>query len=226
MASQDERRIATEIMRTVRRLDLPLKLDTITEGRGNCLPLSILAQCRRSEIFRELNAPLQALVLRNDPTLLRNAVHSFVTNCRHPSLLAYKKRYEEVLSVIDQKSWNEYWNVMIRNYEWVDYVFIQSTAWYLKHDIVIVTTSSTEQHPYMTISGNLDNGNMPCKGTVLIVGSKSQVHYQSLLPLSMRDRKEQIRAEPPEDTIKLKVLTSSKSDTKKTSRLPDITRSG
>jgi hypothetical protein len=35
MAMQDEKRIANEIMMIVRRLQLPLKLDEITEGRGN-----------------------------------------------------------------------------------------------------------------------------------------------------------------------------------------------
>ena len=46
MATEDELRIAHEIMKTVRRLQLPLQLDEITEGRGNCFPLSVLAQCR------------------------------------------------------------------------------------------------------------------------------------------------------------------------------------
>ena len=117
--------------------------------------------------------------MKNDPTLLRTAVYSFVTKSKHPTIKAYKQRYEEVLSVIDQRTWKEYWNTMIRNYEWVDYIFIQSTAWYLKHDIIIVTTSSTVQNPYMTISGNLDDCNIPCPGIELTVGSKSQVHFQS-----------------------------------------------
>ena len=177
MASQDERRIANEILKTVRRLDLPLKLDTITEGRGNCFPLSILAQCKRPEIFRELNDSVKTLIMKNDPTLLRNAVYSFIRKSKHPTIQAYKQRYEDVLSVIDQRNWEEYWNIMIRNYEWVDYVFIQSTAWYLKHDIIIVTTSSTQQHPYMTISGNLDDCNIPCPGIELTIGSKSIVTY-------------------------------------------------
>ena len=38
MATADEIRIAHEIMKAVRRLQLPLKLDEITEGRGNCFP--------------------------------------------------------------------------------------------------------------------------------------------------------------------------------------------
>ena len=50
MATEDDERLALEIMKTVRRLKLPLKLDQITEGRGNCFPLAIQAQCSRPEI--------------------------------------------------------------------------------------------------------------------------------------------------------------------------------
>ena len=157
MATDDELRIAQEIMKTVRRLQLPLQLDEITEGRGNCFPLSVLAQCRRREIKQHMNEPIRRLMAQNNPTLLRRAVHAFMTNSRHQSIQEYKGRYTEVLAALDNKNWNEYWKVMLRNYEWVDYIFIQSTAWFLKHDIIIVTTSSTEDHPYITISGNLSS---------------------------------------------------------------------
>ena len=62
MGSQNEQKIAQEIMKTVRRLQLPFKLDEITEGRGNCFPLAILAQGRRPEIFRELNGAPQNIM--------------------------------------------------------------------------------------------------------------------------------------------------------------------
>jgi hypothetical protein len=147
MATQTELSIASEIMKTVRRLQLPLKLDEITEGRGNCFPLSILAQGRRSEIFRGLSSLTQSIMLENDPTKLRKEVFKFMTNSRHRTIQNYKKTYEEVLASIDDKTWAKYWEGMLRNYEWVDYIFIQSTAWYLHHDIIIVTTTSTEKIP-------------------------------------------------------------------------------
>ena len=36
--------IANEIMQTVMALGLPLKLDELTEGLGNCFPFAILQQ--------------------------------------------------------------------------------------------------------------------------------------------------------------------------------------
>ena len=51
-----EQRIAKEIMTVVNKLGLPLILDRITEGKGNCFPLAILDQCKRPEILNKLSA--------------------------------------------------------------------------------------------------------------------------------------------------------------------------
>ena len=203
MATEDELRIAHEIMKTVRTLQLPLRLDEITEGRGNCFPLSVLAQCRRQEIIQNMNEGIKSLIQKHDPSLLRRAVHAFMANSRHQTIQEYKRRYSEVLAALDNKTWREYWDVMLRNYEWVDYIFIQSTAWFLNHDIIIITTTSTEDHPYITISGNLNDERIPCPGIPLTIGTKSNVHYQSLLPLEVRVSRNQIKPSSPEDTINL-----------------------
>ena len=214
MATEDEQRIAHEIMKAVRRLQLPLRLDEITEGRGNCFPLSVLAQCRRIEIFQNLNFQTKNLIQEGNPTLLRRSVHTFMKNSRHQTVQEYKRRYQEILSALDNRTWREYWEVMIRNYEWVDYIFIQSAAWFLGHDIIIVTTTSTEGHPYITISGNMIDENIPCPGIPLTIGSKSNVHYQSLLPLEVRVPRKIIKPTLPKDTINMKmsVLMSSEED--------------
>ena len=68
---------------------------------------------------------------------------------------------------------------------WVDYWFIQATAWFLQLNIWIVATSSTDNSPYIQVSGNLGDGDMPCDGPIITLGTKSNVHYQSLLPLEM-----------------------------------------
>ena len=209
MATADEIRIAHEIMKAVRRLQLPLKLDEITEGRGNCFPLSVLAQCRRQEIFQHLASPIKSLAQQGDPTLLRRAIFTFMTNSKHQTIQEYKRRYREILATLDNKKWREYWNIMLRNYEWVDSIFIQSAAWFLGHDIIIVTTTSTEDHPYITISGNLVDEKIPCHGIPLTIGSKSNVHFQSLLPLEVRVPRNQIKPSLPVDTINLKVSANS-----------------
>ena len=59
---QIERNIANEIMETVHRLQLPFRLDQLTEGRGNCFPISIMQQCQRPEIFSQLKSIPKMLV--------------------------------------------------------------------------------------------------------------------------------------------------------------------
>ena len=148
----------------------------------------------------------QNLIQQNDPTLLRRAVYTFMTKSRHITIQNYKKRYQEILARIDNKTWEEYWEVMIRNYVWVDYVFIQSAAWYLRHDIIIVMTTSPENRPFITISGKIIDENIPCPGIALTIGSKSSVHYQSLLPLPLEIKvsKKQIKARSP-DHLKIQL---------------------
>ena len=76
---QIERNIAKEIMETVQRLQLPLKLDQLTEGRGNCFPISIIQQCQRPEILSYLRPKLRKIVrLRNGHSALRQNVIEFI----------------------------------------------------------------------------------------------------------------------------------------------------
>ena len=219
MASHNEQRIAEEIMKTVRRLQLPLKLDDITEGKGNCFPLSILAQGRRVEIYNNLKPRAKTIIDQNNPTLLRKEIGNFMMQSRHSKIQIYKEKYEAVLAMIDDRSWQEYWELMSRNYEWVDYIFIQATAWYLNHDILIITTASTDDHPYLTISGNIVDENIPCQGVPLTIGSKLNVHYQSLLPLGVRiisypktTTLEEEKSHLPDDTIELLLHDITNSD--------------
>ena len=71
---------------------------------------------------------------------------------------------------------------MSRQFEWVDHIFIQATAWFLNHDIFIITTTSTRENPYIFIEGKCPSGDFKRPENSLILGCKSQVHYQSLLP--------------------------------------------
>ena len=141
MPSKEDEDLAVEILRSVRRLNLPFELDEITEGKGDCFPLAVIAQCRRTEIFNNLTKPVQAIITRNNTTLLRNAVKSFMENSQESKIEEFKKNYEEVLAQLDNRCWKEYWKVMSRQFEWVDHIFFQATAWFSNNDIFIITTS-------------------------------------------------------------------------------------
>ena len=177
MRSKEDEDLAVEILRSVRRLNLPFELDEITEGKGDCFPLAVIAQCRRTEIFNNLTKPVQAIITVNNPTLLRNAVKSFMENSQESKIEEFKKNYEEVLAQLDNRCWKEYWKVMSRQFEWVDHIFIQATAWFLNHDIFIITTTSTRENPYIFIEGKGPSGDFKRPENSLILGCKSQVHY-------------------------------------------------
>ena len=182
MPSKEDEDLAVEILHSVRRLNLPFELDEITEGKGDCFPLAVIAQCRRTEIFSQLTKSVQAIITGNNPTLLRNAVKFFIENSQERKIQEFKKNYEEVLAKLDNRCWKEYWKVMCRQFEWVDQIFIQATAWFLNHDIFIITTTSTRENPYIVIEGKGTSGDFKRPENSLILGCKSQLHYQSLLP--------------------------------------------
>ena len=117
MSKVNEERIAEEIMKTIRQLGLPLKLDSITEGKGNCFPLSVIAQCKRPDIYNELEKHILDLIVQNKPTLLRRAVRDYMDNSKNSNIINYKKRFEEVVAIVDKRSWAQYWDTMTKNYE-------------------------------------------------------------------------------------------------------------
>ena len=151
-----ERIIANEILDTIHRLQLPLKLDQLTEGQGNCFPIAIIQQLRRPEIFSQLRPKPKRLVRQeNGHSMLRNDVMQFIMKSRIPRIAQFRAQYEETDGTVNGKTWHQYWETMTTDRTWVDYWFVQSVAWYLLLDIWIVATSSTETHPYIGIRGTL-----------------------------------------------------------------------
>ena len=173
-------------MATVIRLQLPFKLDQLTEGLGNCFPMAIIQQLRRPEIRSQLRPSLTRVLKHNTGHhLLRQNVHKFIMKSRSPRIATLRLQFEETEGVVNGDTWNQYWNRMTIDRTWVDYWFVQATAWYLQLDIWIIATSSTEASPYIEVNGNLADGEKPSGGPIVTLGTKSNSHYQSLLPIEM-----------------------------------------
>ena len=134
-----ELKIANQIMDTVRRLQLPVKLDQLTEGRGNCFPKAVLQQCRRPEILSH--------VKHQSTQELRNSVKQFIVKSENPKIVSFKDQYDESVALENGELWEHYWERMTEDKMWVDHMFIQATAWYLKLDMWIIDTSCTESTP-------------------------------------------------------------------------------
>ena len=113
---------------------------------------------------------------------VRDAVCKFITSSQHPSIQQFKQSYIENEWPTNGIAWNDYWIAMSQDKVWVDYKFIQGTAWYLNQDIMVITTMSTPVNPYIYISGDINNSNIPCPGVPMLIGSQLDQHFQSLLP--------------------------------------------
>ena len=178
--------IANEIMQTVLALGLPLKLDKLTEGLGNCFPIAILQQLLRPEIYKQLE--LTNKMLTRSPhghKLLRFLVSKFITQSEHPNVIRFQSQYDELEGSIRGETWAQYWARLRKDKVWVDYWFVQATAWYLGLDLWIVDCKSRDDKPFIQISGNIDNVEVSCDGPIITLGTKSSCHYQSLLPTEM-----------------------------------------
>ena len=91
------------------------------------------------------------------------------------------RTYEQEIGRVDNKSWSDYWYNMAQDGTWVDHIFIQMVAWYMELDLLILTTSSQPENPFIFISGNIDNILAPDSIPPLLLGNYTNVHYQSLL---------------------------------------------
>ena len=178
------RNIGLEIIKHAQKLKLPLQLDKLTYGNGSCFMIATLQQCARNDVEIYLQEKIINMAKNLDTDEFRSEVSNFILNSSHPTVLAYKRRYEENDMKFMKKSWFQYWTDMKergRN-RWADGHFVQGSAYYLGIDIWIVATKSKENTPYVKIFGNLENPDTPSISPPIILGLKGDCHYQSLLP--------------------------------------------
>ena len=144
--------MAFHLLNAISRCKLHVMLDEITPGDGNCFPHAVVQHCRRREIKENIlkSKPIKV----NNFELFRHSVCDFMLNVSHPCIESFRQSYNLTEYPVSRISWNDYWFAMRQNNVWVDYKFIQGTAWYLSQDILIVTKNSTPENPYIYISGN------------------------------------------------------------------------
>ena len=60
---EGERRAADAILKHCRQLKLPMKLDRLTEGVGNCFMVAVLQQLRRTEVHNNLGNEIKQMAV-------------------------------------------------------------------------------------------------------------------------------------------------------------------
>ena len=168
---------------TIRKCNLQLMQDNKTEGYGNCFPYAIVQQCRRPNIKAWLQKNNPGAFVSSHCTL-RRKVKAFALESPHKTISDFKDNCKTILGNEDRNSWKDYWDKMGETGAWVDSIFVQVTAWYLRLDILILTTSSNIQNPFIRIGGEINNPKKFSLGPPLILGNYTNVHYQSLVPLA------------------------------------------
>ena len=116
---------------------------------------------------------------------MRKKIKQFALNSQHKTLLDYKTNYQQILLQEDKTTWMDYWEKMGRVGTWIDSVFVQVTAWYIGLDIKILVTTVKAENPFIIVTGSIDHIDESSDGPQLLLGNYSNVHYQSLLPLTM-----------------------------------------
>lgn len=179
------RECADEMMRTIPGLEEDFKLDDVTLGDGQCFSTSCIQQMRRPEVNRCLDPRWQKYAWIMDPRAFKYQVRKFMNTCNHSRIQDMKVEWKNFTG----RSWEDYWAAqhIMKKSTWADHSFVQSTAWFLNLDIVIHQNISS--NPVMTISGNIENENIPCNGSTLHIGYLLGRHYQSLLPLDTQTKK-------------------------------------
>ena len=99
-----------------------------------------------------------------DHRFFRRSVYNWVMeHITHPKIVTMREMYD-----LDQaikrdlgevtRTWDNYWNHMLKDGIWADNWFVQVTALFLDMDFWIMDTTCTKKNPYFQIDGNLEDG--------------------------------------------------------------------
>ena len=102
-------------MKTVRKLSLPFKRDSLTDADGNCFPKSILQQLKRPQFFKSLSPIWEEIVKEKDHLKFRREVVRFILGSRHPRVTEFKRDFNIGYGPEQKKTWAQYWEEMRRN---------------------------------------------------------------------------------------------------------------
>ena len=179
-----ERRFASDIMEAVRKLKLKLKLDSLTRYGSNSFIYSILLQLKRQDIYSGLDEKSKHLADRFSHVLFRRKLSDFMIHEKQGKIDKLKKEFAEHKDPSGEAPppWESYWEGMKQS-KHTNYWYERAAAIFLQMDIKLVEISGMKSKPYVVnyIVGSdslEDKGDHKC----LIIGVKTDLYYQSLLP--------------------------------------------
>ena len=95
---KSERKAADAILKHCRFLKLPMKLDKLTLGVGNCFMVAVLQQLRRQEVYNNLKDDLKQMTVDMNQMKLRRLVVTFIRQKEdHPQVTYMRERFAQIL---------------------------------------------------------------------------------------------------------------------------------
>ena len=150
-------RIGREIMSFINKNGLPFKADSPTQADGDCFVHGVLQQLQRPSIAGDYGQDLLSVDFQE----FRLRVRDFLLNSSHPRVTAMKATFDALEGVLSENgsravdigmSWEEYWSKIVISNTWADETFIQSTAWFLGRDIMLITIATKDPIRYINSS--------------------------------------------------------------------------
>ena len=96
-----ERYAADTIMQKLRSRSIPLDLDDLTRGMGDCMIIALLQQCRRPQVVPFLPPRIKSLASRKTITadtinVFRLSIWDYVMSSQDPQIEEMKEHFESV----------------------------------------------------------------------------------------------------------------------------------
>ena len=182
-----ERKLADDIIESLTRngvVDV-FKIDKLTKGEGNCFMIATMQQLRREEVYEKSRPEVREIAASMNHRCLRRSVYDWLMeHLTHPKIKRMRELYnldQDVKKDLgeESKTWDAYWNDMLKDGIWADNWFVQASALFLEMDIWIMDTTCTKKNPYFQVDGNLEVDGY-CSET-LYLGLAHETHYQSLI---------------------------------------------
>ena len=96
-----ERNAADSIVKMMRHLRLPVDLDDLTRGEGDCMIIALLQQLRRPQVYRILSQEIKSLVSEKTISLdslnvFRLTVWDYAMTSEDPQVRLIKENFERL----------------------------------------------------------------------------------------------------------------------------------
>ena len=184
------------LVEAIQRSGQNLRLDRPTRGDGNCCSRAFVQQCQRTPIKLFLQS--RGVTINTFMQLKQNVAQFIKANLNTQKVWNMRQNFFHSqrnlhLEGLRSRTWKAYWADMQKNAEdesgerwwecWADDTWLQSAAWYLDMNIVIIWAGdSTDGRVMSTTDGMWSPLAEDEVRPQLYLGYIVRAHYQSLLP--------------------------------------------